>query len=863
MSMRIAGWLVLVCLLSAPLGCSSDVAALANQPTTSRLGDSIDLSLADLLGQSREHLTQLYEETATKVRIQEKGIHAGTLHLSLLPDLHLPLVLPVWRQCSYSNKQGFSLPAYASDQAKDSALAVHVARYGDTEAARQLVEPGDTAALEQIEKYRYEREYPVEWTRLVALLLHAAQLRLATGDVDGGTELLVLHRQLREVLDAKAAQGPLGADLLARGWKTFTAAAAAWRAEKKLELAGQAYSVVAAWGTPPPLTLPLPFGMPRTELAGILKSAAQGRALLVASTNRAFDLFDLPFPDEGAEAVIACFNAAGNFDELFISYRSGFSHYYPEPENLARALEDSRITGKNDSAGAGLRRAEYRISDVACEVTMVTSGAGLGGLVRLGNGPANYQGTTLARDFGVVNLDRSFEQNRIRSAPEQKGDSFVVKQPKFLGELTNPICSLKPAEALVRQVAGHNLTASMTLVYATDPAGLPPFHQVVLPLWATLGTGRIEGATDQNGGHLALSWEDPRTRYALSLPYENGLPVQLEVNDRQGTEQVAEREAGVARLDRQERQERLAANKPLVRVWRHLEQVELGMDRPQVLRVLPSGHAVLKRDIPGGLMVTFNGEPGRSDAYVARQLFIRFDNSGRATELRARYVDGPSGGTKAWMDELLKNIKAGCGAPHDAKSPWARLWGDGPANRHSARCCFWQDDLTHLTYQRDGGGVEVILHDASPEGSTLPPFEYLPRGPEGCVLGEERSKLLQQLGTDKPTTAEDGALVVRPSGQSPYDAVLVWFEGDRIVRIIARHVSVNFSKGDPGQAVTGAWGQELSALGWPRRHDTTPHDLLQCMGWHDDRTRIRIFWQEDDSGSIHLFTEWQALHTSP
>src|SRR5262249_42598884 len=145
-----------------------------------------------------------------------------------------------------------SLPPYAADAIKDSLLAVHLARYGDNIAVRQLVEPADTTALEQIEKYRYEREYPLEWTRLVALLLHAAPLRIATGDVDGPTELVGRHRQLRQLIDAKAARGPLGADLLARGWKTFNTAAVAWRAEKKLELAKQADDLLAEWGTTPP-----------------------------------------------------------------------------------------------------------------------------------------------------------------------------------------------------------------------------------------------------------------------------------------------------------------------------------------------------------------------------------------------------------------------------------------------------------------------------------------------------------------------------------------------------------------------------------------------------------------------------------
>jgi hypothetical protein len=83
------------------------------------------------------------------------------------------------RQARYSAKDGFSLPLYVQEGSKDSVLALHLARYGDSEAANQLVEPGDTEISQQIQAARFEREYPVEWTRLVGLLLHSAQMRLA------------------------------------------------------------------------------------------------------------------------------------------------------------------------------------------------------------------------------------------------------------------------------------------------------------------------------------------------------------------------------------------------------------------------------------------------------------------------------------------------------------------------------------------------------------------------------------------------------------------------------------------------------------------------------------------------------------
>src|SRR5262249_40205094 len=144
----------------------------------------------------------------------------------------------------------------------------------------------------------------------------------------------------------------------------------------------------------------------------------------------------------------------------------------------------------------------------------------------------------------------------------------------------------------------------------------------------------------------------------------------------------------------------------------------------------------------------------------------------------------------------------------------------------------------------------------------FPALEYLTRGPENCLLGMTRDELLQKWGVGQPATADD-AVVLPPPTSSPYDAVLVWFEKNRAVRIVARHkrqgqtVASDNSSASLASAVTEAWGRDLRQLGWPRRQDSSSQDALQSLSWHDDRTRVRIFWQESDSGLYRLFTEWK------
>jgi hypothetical protein len=855
-----------VALLFAGCGSSAVPEEASAKPLPSRLGESVELSLTELLKKPRAELAAMADELATKIQIQEKGRREGTLSFALIPTLRLPLAVPVLREAHYSAATGFSLPPYVGEGSKDSALALHLARYGDWKAAQQLVEPGDTETAAQIEAARLGRVYPLEWTRFVGLLLHAAQVRLATGDVDGGTELIVLHRQLRSVLDPKAAKGLLGVTLLSRGRETLTRAAAAWRAAKREELAAQADAAVADWGEVPALAISLQLGTPRAQVSRLLRSGGEGRAMPALCTTRAFDLWDLPFPDEGAEAVVACFDDAGRLADVFITYRAGFGEYFPEPGQLAFLLEERPLHGEQIQNATGLRSRAYHIGELNCTVFVVLRGAGVGAFVRLGNGQEGKPSADLARDFGAAHLDRTFEQGRILLAPEQPGEKDLTITGKALAELRNPLPALKLTQAELRRESGHNLVSALVLRYAESSSGPPPLHQVALPLWAALGAGQMQGVSDQNGGHLALVWRDAHTQYTLRMPYDTVHPVELEARDRHEPAHGAEREAAAAALDRRERQQRLEAHKPLVRLARYLAQIELGMTRSQVRQTLPPGKSVLKRDVPGGLLVTFRGEPAKNETAVLRQLFVQFDQAERVVEVRASYVEGPAAGQNhAWMSDLLRPIKKRAGAPSQAASSWTTIWNDLPPQKPAPLLYRWQDDITCVAFQRDAGGVEIVVRDRShdPElGQPLPPAEYLPRGPVNCPLRIARPALLQSWKVAEPNLTADGALVLRPPQGSPLDAILVWFDNNQAVRILARHAPTGTHVTNPAewaQALGDAWGRELGTLGWPCREDFATNEVVQSLGWHDDRTRIRMFWQESETGPPRIFTEWKDL----
>src|SRR5205807_1634001 len=129
----------------------------------------------------------------------------------------------------------------------------------------------DKDLLSQIDAWQTDRNYPLEWTRLVALVLQSAQFKMAHGNVEGATELVLVHKQLHGVLDGRAAKGPLGAALLPIGHFAVQEAAGAYR-EPKLKKTGLAQDLEAAlaeWGEVPPPVYGLPAHAKKTEVARV------------------------------------------------------------------------------------------------------------------------------------------------------------------------------------------------------------------------------------------------------------------------------------------------------------------------------------------------------------------------------------------------------------------------------------------------------------------------------------------------------------------------------------------------------------------------------------------------------------------
>jgi hypothetical protein len=803
-------------------------------------------------------------ELITKIGLQSKARTEGQLHFALLPKLYLPLVVPVCREMKFSPVAGFSLPPYVSEGAKDSGLAILLARYGDTEAARKLIDATDRSTVELIDAAAFERAYPVEWTRLVGLLMHEAQLQLATGDIQGGTDVVAMHKQLREILDAKAAQGPLGAILLGLGHETLKQAEAAWRQEK-LEIADQAAAILKEWGPIPNPVTAVPVGQGSTWLTKLVPAAGHGRTLAAASVSRALDLFELPLPEDGANAAWMCFGSNDELEDVYITYQPSIKNQLPAPRDLAWNLEGKPEAAREGARQPGLSTWLYDLGKATCAVTTVDHGAGLGAMVRIGSGKEPATGVALARDFGALHLDRSFEQNRVRVLPEQRAGNLSITQPERLAQIVNPVPALKLGEVEVQEENGHDLVNRIGLEFPCREDSIPPLCQYALPLWETLGAPKLVGRDDAHGGHLALVWKDRLTEYRLCLPYEGGQPIRLDVADARGPQSFSGREARAASFGVTERKQRLQSGKPLQILKRQLDQYELGMTRGPVMATLPGGAGVLTQDFANGLTVTFTGEAASSDRTVTRQIFLVFDRTNRLSQIRIRYVDGPAAGNKAaWAAAILAGLTKINGAPTEGTSTWTGLWKDTGRSKVTPQSYLWNDDTTVLMYQCDRDGVEVALFDysdpgASPNGTMR--LSYLPAGPENCLLGTTRQDLLRNWKVDKPVVTEDGAMLLQPPSSSLYDALLVWFDGDRVARVVARQAREE-ERSNPDQwsrALHEVWSREGSVYGWPRRVDMAPHNNLQGLGWHDDEKQIYVFWREANDGTAHIYREWRQL----
>ena len=794
--------------------------------------------LPEMLDRPRVVLAGLGDTWLEKVRRQQVLYRQASVRFELLPELRLPLAVPVWRQAKYSAKAGMSLPPYLADGGRDAGLALHLARFGDVEAARQLA-GGDPDVLARLDGLRLGRNYPAEWTRLAALMLYHHEFRLAAGDAEAAHDLLKVHEEVRKALDDKAQAGPLGAALLPRGWSVLHQTAAAWKANGKEELGQQIERALSAWGQAPSLKPALTPGTARADVARLLGGTARGRALLAPSPLRALDVLGLPFPDEQAEAVVACFDPADRLTDVLVVYQSGLSEAYPRPAQLAQLLEEHTI---GEEVPGDLPGRRYRLGSAVCDVVLTPGSPFAGGLVRAG-AKAVAAPTGLPRDFGLVRLDRSFTQNRIRLAPRQSGSRIAVTDAKTLAALELPVPAAQRAKAVLQREGAEDVVAGLTVRY-TQELRRRGLTQLALPLWQVAGAGQLAGGGKD--GALALAWEDSRTRYVLHLPQTEEAAPELEVADRadgQGLRQQAERAHA---WDRQERRERLDKQRPLTRLPRELEGLRLGAPRAAVLSNLPSGEGVLKRDLADGVLVTVLGAP-QEGAPSVRELYVHFDRVGAADGLRVRYAAGA--GSPAGT--FLKSLQGRAGAAEEVQ-----------VGRGGSRSSSWQDDLTALVCREEAAGLDVTLWDRprDQDGDGRRPLAYLPRGPEGCALAMSRDELARGWGALEPAKASQ-PLVLTPKEGGPHDALLVWLEADRVVRVVARHRQPDEPGMAPAQAAKAlaeAWGQEAAVLGWPR-HQQSRDGVGQSWANHDDRTQVRVFWQQNRGEAPRVYTEWLDL----
>jgi hypothetical protein len=831
-----------------------------------RLAESIPINLSEWLGKSRAELAVLAEDWAKTLDKQRDKARAETDSVELLPNLHAPVGVPVLNRAVYSPTLKMSLPPYLKEGSHDNELAFHLARYGDVEGGLRL---GDPAVRTKLEAMRSSRNYPIEWTRLVALAQQSATLKMASGDIEGASLLVHLHRQLREVLDEKAVKGSLGQVLLPTGKHALTQAAAAWKApgHNKPNLVNDIETALNAWGPTPLPSDVLPPGTPRETVHGILGGVAQNHTVTVLLPDplaRALDLLTLPVPVEGVQTLVAFLDPNDKLNSLLLVYRSKVDSLYPEPTDLAYPLVEQGAKAQEPSGSPNVLRQCFTLGDRLYEATRLVRGSASGALVQVSAEKwTPYCKTTPAgRDYGPVSLDRTFEADRLRVAREQLGAKLTVNDPKLLANMAAPLHLPVPSSAQLQREVGHDLVGYLTVQW---PAGLTPLAaQKLLPvLWSAFGSSKLEGFDD----HLLFSWEDSETRLKLRLPFSDN-PAELVAEDVRGPKAFAARaEAAVVR-EAAERKARLEAGKPLDRLERSFETVnglsfgfvKLGATRADIEKELPRTTMFRKRAIPNGLSLFFTGNPPGGVRFWARQMFILFDAAGRVGEIRVRYSDLSKGSKgPALLDSLeaQKGADGPAGKPEVVSPEWDGLWRDLPKAKAKLAKYRWQDDDTIVTCQADAGIVEVTRRDRPaerPDGVDLPLVVYAP-GVGRCLVGAPREDVLKAMRTaSDPAT---GSETFRAPADSPYQHGMFWTENGKVKRVVAAHKAGDGKTRDAAQMLVEAWTRELDKLGYVCRVEQAHGLTLGAYFWHDDKTRVRLFVQDTEEGP-RVFTEWLA-----
>jgi hypothetical protein len=850
----------------AGCGSSVDVTPDSAPPDLqSRLGDKTNINLADWLKKPREELADLVAQWSDTIQKQRLHAQENPHSLDLLPGLEPPGTMPVFAQAAYSPKAGFSLPPYLNAGDKDAAVALHLARLGDQEASLKIADPTDKDLQNRIGRRWAERNYPLEWTQLTALAFQSAQWNLATGEAQAATDIVQMHKQLRKLLDDKAAAGPLGAALLPLGRRAIVEAAAAWKKPNvnRPRLAEDAAAALKAWGETPPPALALAPGASQFDAIRLFGGPAAPQAVAAAdpqTVRRVLDLLELPVPSEGVQAVAALFDADKRLTETLVLYRAHIIQTLPEPNNLAHYLVDHALPADDVAKGVGLSRRVFTGDGLKYEAVVFNRGDGLGAVMRITGAKATSPLPPEARAFGAVHLNGTFEQNRLQFARDQTGATVELNCRQSPGVVRLPVADPIPDLAVLAQVNEVNLTASLT---ASWPAEEMPIAltKIVAPLLGAYGSPHIDGVEDANGECVAFVWEDARTRLTLRLPYGPSSPV-FQAENRPGAESADGRVAAAEAFDQAQRKTRLEAGKPLKWLPRTvgIPEIRLGMTRKQVQDNLPLKPSIDYLNFGGDQSQVYRDVPARETTYFIRQTFLRFAPDGRLTEIRVRYKEGPAKPDDS-HPSLLGALKQLHGEPRVLPAPWVSLWPELPAQQPKPTLYRWADDVTVLTCQRDGGGAEVIVRDWAPGltvdqvNETLPPMRFCAEGPGAVFLGQTRADVMMKIANPKPLDNEDG-VAYAPAADSPYETIAVWFDSGKVARIVAQHRVQPTDAADATAKIQEAWGRDFDHLGAPRRQEGASGSVQQGFGWHDDKVRVRMLVQQTVEGP-RIFTEWR------
>lgn len=836
--------------------------------TQTRLGDSTAIDLAAWLKLPRAELAKLADEWTANVHGQYETIRNDSTVVDLLPGALPPLTVPGFHEARFVPAEGISLPPYLAPGVKDAAVALHLARLGDAEAARKLAPAGNAALLAHIDRLASEAEYPVEWTRLAGLVLLSAQIKVMMGDVDGATDLVLLHRQLTTLLDAKATASPLGAALLPQGKGILARAALAWRdpQRKKVALAEDVEQALADWGDFPKKTLAVSFGAPAAEVSRLLAVPPRGKAVLATTppaVSRALDLLGLALPTAGAEVVTAFLDENDRLASLLVGYQANIDRYYADPGQLVYSFVEAGAEAQPENKTASLVQQSFADGTIRCDVLRSNRSLALGGLVQVlpEKGRVSIARTRSLRDFGPAHLDRTFEACRIVLTSGQADLSVTSSDPAILARIAAALETPVPNAFVFHRPQALDVVNGLEMSWKPDENN-HALSRLLPSLWDDYGVGTVGAVEDAAGAYLAFRWSDADTDVQLRLAFDERGPV-LVVRDVQDATKQPGRLVQAQQRDEQERQARLLAGKPELRLARSpaevpgltLEELQLGQPRAQAIAALPSGPGYRTAEVPEGVSVMLTGPVAATAPFNLRQVLVRFDTQERVREVRLRYQAGAAKAKKG--ESPLEQLSDGrAGAPVAIPARWAGLWNDVP-EAGAAKSYRWADDRTIRVLNQDAEGCEVILTDRPGDNPSLElaPWQFLSRGLKGAGLGATKQEVRAAL---KPAVmSSNGADVHRMPATSPYEMVLVWYQDGKVMRLLAVHRDRPRNDATAAaEALAKAWGRDLDGLGYVRRKETARDTMLGTYFWNDDRVRVQSAVQGGEQGT-RMTTEYR------